>query len=79
VAPAESTGIASPPIVVAGDGPHYANNVALGGDGEYRLTFHFEPPSKAGFIRHVDKETGVAGLVAIAFPDVDVSFSEQTT
>jgi periplasmic iron binding protein len=45
--------------MTAGDGPHYANNVALMGDGDYQLTFHFEPPSKAGFIRHVDKETGV--------------------
>jgi periplasmic iron binding protein len=23
------------------------------------LTYHFEPPSKAGFVRHIDKETGV--------------------
>ena len=45
--------------MTAGDGPHYANNVALAGDGDYRLTFQFEPPSKAGFVRHVDKETGV--------------------
>jgi periplasmic iron binding protein len=45
--------------MTAGDGPHYANNVEFGGDGDYRLTFHFEPPSKAGFVRHVDKETGV--------------------
>jgi periplasmic iron binding protein len=36
--------------MTAGDGPHYANNVALMGDGDYKLTFHFEPPSKAGFI-----------------------------
>lgn len=45
--------------MTAGDGPHYANNVALMGDGDYQVTFHFEPPSKAGFIRHVDKATGV--------------------
>jgi len=45
--------------MTAGDGPHYANNVTLMGDGDYRLTFHFEPPSKAGFVRHVDKATGV--------------------
>jgi periplasmic iron binding protein len=45
--------------MTAGDGPHYANNVALAGDGDYRLSFRFEPPSKAGFLRHVDKETGV--------------------
>jgi periplasmic iron binding protein len=45
--------------MTAGDGPHYANNVALMGDGDYQVTFHFEPPSKAGFIRHIDKATGV--------------------
>ncbi|HUZ31807.1 MAG TPA: iron transporter [Xanthobacteraceae bacterium] len=45
--------------MTAGDGPHYANNVSLMGDGDYKLTFHFEPPSKGGFYRHVDKETGV--------------------
>jgi hypothetical protein len=28
------------------------------GEGDYRLTYHFEPPSSAGFIRHVDKATG---------------------
>jgi periplasmic iron binding protein len=45
--------------MTAGDGPHYANNVALMGDGDYQVTFHFDPPSKAGFVRHVDKATGV--------------------
>jgi periplasmic iron binding protein len=29
------------------------------GEGDYRLTYHFDPPSSAGFIRHVDKATGV--------------------
>ena len=45
--------------MTAGDGPHYANNVALAGAGQYRLTYSFAPPSKAGFIRHVDQATGV--------------------
>jgi uncharacterized protein involved in high-affinity Fe2+ transport len=45
--------------MTAADGPHYANNVALLGDGDYKLTYRFEPPSKAGFVRHVDKESGV--------------------
>lgn len=45
--------------MTAGDGPHYASNVMLAGDGEYHVTFTFDPPSKAGFLRHVDKETGV--------------------
>ena len=51
------SGILSP--MVAGDGPHYANNVQMNGPGEYTLTYHFEPPSKLGFARHTDKETGV--------------------
>jgi len=45
--------------MTAGDGPHYANNIELAGDGDYKLTYHFEPPSHAGFLRHVDKATGV--------------------
>src|SRR5262245_43322246 len=45
--------------MTAKDGPHYANNLELPEAGQYRLTYHFEPPSKAGFVRHVDKETGV--------------------
>jgi uncharacterized protein involved in high-affinity Fe2+ transport len=57
--------------MTAGDGPHYASNVALAGDGDYRLTYHFEPPSKAGFLRHVDKATGV--------PDWWQPFSESWT
>jgi uncharacterized protein involved in high-affinity Fe2+ transport len=51
------TGELSPMIDRAG--PHYANNVTLAGDGDYKLTYRFEPPSKAGFARHTDKETGV--------------------
>jgi periplasmic iron binding protein len=45
--------------MTAGDGPHYANNLMLAGDGDYHVTFTIDPPSAAGFIRHVDKETGV--------------------
>ena len=45
--------------MTAGDGPHYANNVDMDGPGQYKLTYRFEPPSKQGFIRHVDKATGV--------------------
>jgi periplasmic iron binding protein len=57
--------------MTAKDGPHYANNIALMGDGDYRLTYHFKPPSKAGFIRHVDKERRV--------PDWWHPFSESWT
>jgi periplasmic iron binding protein len=45
--------------MTAGDGPHYANNIEMDGPGQYHLTYQFEPPSKAGFIRHIDKATGV--------------------
>lgn len=45
--------------MTAGDGPHYANNVAMAGPGTYQLTYEILPPSSNGFIRHVDKATGV--------------------
>lgn len=45
--------------MVAADGPHYGSNVKLDGPGEYQVTFHIEPPSANGFMRHFDKETGV--------------------
>ncbi len=45
--------------MTAKDGPHYANNLAMGGDGNYRLTYTIESPQAAGFYRHIDKETGV--------------------
>lgn len=45
--------------MTAGDGPHYANNVKIAGPGTYQLTYEISPPSSNGFIRHVDKATGV--------------------
>ncbi|MFI4994687.1 MAG: iron transporter [Hyphomicrobiales bacterium] len=45
--------------MTAGDGPHYANNFKMDGQGQYKITYVIEPPSKQGFIRHVDKATGV--------------------
>ena len=45
--------------MTAGDGPHYANNFKMDGPGSYKITYVISPPSKAGFIRHVDKATGV--------------------
>jgi periplasmic iron binding protein len=45
--------------MTAGDGPHYANNFKMDGPGKYKITYVIDPPSKQGFIRHVDKETGV--------------------
>ena len=45
--------------MTAADGPHYANNFKMDGPGQYKITHLIEPPAKLGFIRHVDKETGV--------------------
>jgi periplasmic iron binding protein len=47
--------------MTAADGPHYANNVRMAGPGTYQLTYEIFPPSANGFIRHVDKATGVPG------------------
>lgn len=44
--------------MVAGDGPHYGDNVKLPGMGKYKLVLDVAPPG-AMFGRHVDKETGV--------------------
>jgi periplasmic iron binding protein len=43
----------------AKDGPHYANNVKMDGPGTYKVTYRFTSPEVNGFLRHVDKETGV--------------------
>ena len=45
--------------MTADDGPHYAQNIRMDGPGQYRLTYRFDPPSKNGFLRHVDKASGV--------------------
>ncbi len=45
--------------MTAKDGPHYANNLTMGGDGKYTLTYQIEPPAPGVFWRHVDKATGV--------------------
>ncbi|MTI15400.1 iron transporter [Sansalvadorimonas verongulae] len=45
--------------MIASDGPHYGSNVKMLGVGNYELTFHIDPPSKAGLLRHTDKATGV--------------------
>ncbi len=45
--------------MVAGDGPHYGANVKMMGVGNYKLTYHIEPPSKAGLYRHTDNDSGV--------------------
>ncbi len=53
----KKTGTLAP--MTAGDGPHYANNVAMDGPGTYQLTYEILPPSANGFRRHIDKATGV--------------------
>lgn len=45
--------------MIAKDGTHYANNVNMAGPGTYQLTYTILPPSAKGFIRHVDKASGV--------------------
>lgn len=45
--------------MVAADGPHYGSNIKMMGPGNYDLTYTIEPPSRNGFGRHTDKETGV--------------------
>ena len=45
--------------MVANDGPHYGINVKMPGAGRYRLTLLVQPPDRAGFGRHIDRETGV--------------------
>lgn len=46
--------------MVASDGPHYGDNVKLNGPGKYELKFLLASPAKSHFMRHIDKETGVA-------------------
>ncbi|HET6439689.1 MAG TPA: iron transporter [Anaeromyxobacter sp.] len=55
----QKTGILAP--MTAGDGPHYANNVRMGGAGTYHLKYTILPPPAKGFYRHVDRATGVPG------------------
>jgi len=45
--------------MVASDGPHYGDNVKLPGTGKYKLILRIDNPSRTGFGRHTDKETGV--------------------
>ncbi|MFT4079291.1 iron transporter [Rhodomicrobium sp.] len=45
--------------MVAVDGPHYGSNVKFSGAGNYKLSYHVEPPSRQGFGRHTDKASGV--------------------
>jgi len=44
----------------ANDGPHYGANVKFDGPGKYRIRVRIMPPPYNSFLRHTDKETGVA-------------------
>ena len=56
--------------MVAKDGPHYGSNLKMMGPGNYRITYTIEPPSKQGFGRHTDNDSGVGRW----FQPFDVSF-----
>ncbi len=43
----------------AKDGPHYADNIKMDGPGTYKVIYRFTSPEANGFLRHVDKETGI--------------------
>ncbi|MCL3776698.1 MULTISPECIES: iron transporter [unclassified Actinomyces] len=45
----------------ASDGPHYGANVALPQDGTYNIMIGVSSPEEAGWVLHVDPETGVTG------------------
>lgn len=45
--------------MTADDGPHYASNIAMDGNGQYHVTYRFIAPEANGFLRHTDKEIGV--------------------
>ncbi|KAF7600031.1 MAG: iron transporter [Candidatus Dactylopiibacterium carminicum] len=66
---AKQTGTFMP--MVAADGPHYGQNIKMPGVGNYKLTYHIQPPSAGGLHRHTDSETGVARW----WRPFDVSFS----
>jgi periplasmic iron binding protein len=54
----KKTGILFP--MAARSGPQYANGADMAGPGVYHLTYIISPPTSHGFIRHMDKASGVA-------------------
>ena len=61
--------------MVASDGPHYGQNIKMMGVGNYKVTYHIEPPSAAGMHRHTDPNTGVSRW----WKAFDVSFDFKYT
>ncbi|MBJ7554657.1 iron transporter [Marinomonas spartinae] len=45
--------------MTAADGPHYAHSVKLAGKGTYVVHLKYTAPDEKGFLRHIDKATGV--------------------
>ncbi len=45
--------------MIAADGAHYGSNIKMLGVGNYKVEFTIDPPSKNGFGRHTDKDSGV--------------------
>jgi len=56
--------------MVAVDGPHYGANLKMMGPGNYSIAYSIAPPSKQGFGRHTDTDSGVGKW----FQPFDVSF-----
>nr|MBL8454877.1 iron transporter [Zoogloeaceae bacterium] len=61
--------------MVAADGPHYGQNIKMLGVGNYKVTYHIEPPPSGGLHRHTDDNTGVARW----WRPFDVSFDFKYT
>jgi hypothetical protein len=60
--------------MVAADGPHYGSNIKMMGPGNYQLTYTVESPSKQGFGRHSDQETGVGKWFSTFAVDYEFKF-----
>jgi uncharacterized protein involved in high-affinity Fe2+ transport len=66
--------------MTANDGPHYANNVALMGDGDYRLTYHFEPPFEAAsFVMSTRKAEYQIGGTRSPRPGLSITRAKKPT
>ena len=61
----------------AKDGSHYADNVKMDGPGKYKVTYRFTSPESNGFLRHVDKETGVPAWWAPFSEDFAFSYPQK--
>ncbi len=60
--------------MVAVDGPHYGSNIKMMGAGNYKLSYHIDPPSRQGFGRHTDKASGVGAWFEPFDADFDFQF-----